>query len=85
MTTSDAQRGLSTSRGKGKAKARESIAYRCVECGWSAAKWVGRCNECQAWGTVQEVAAPTAGVTKARSVATPAQPIAEVDAESAST
>jgi DNA repair protein RadA/Sms len=85
VTTSDAQRTPSPARGKSKAKARESIAYRCVECGWSAAKWVGRCNECQAWGTVQEVAAPVAGVTRARSVARPAQPIGEVDAESAST
>jgi DNA repair protein RadA/Sms len=87
VTTSDPQRG--SQRGlpaKGKAKAgRESIAYRCLECGWSAAKWVGRCNECQAWGTVQEVAPPTAGVTRARSVATPARPIADVDTESAVT
>ena len=29
--------------------------YRCAECGWSTAKWVGRCGECQAWGTVDEV------------------------------
>src|SRR4051794_38306195 len=83
MTTSDAQRGL-PAKGKGKA-ARESIAYRCVECGWSAPKWVGRCNECQAWGTVLEVAAPTAGVTKARTATKPAQPIAEVNADSAVT
>jgi DNA repair protein RadA/Sms len=88
MSTSSSDRGAQrgSSLGKGKAKAaRESIAYRCVECGWSAAKWVGRCNECQAWGTVLEVAAPTAGVTKARSVSEPARPIAEVSAESAAT
>jgi DNA repair protein RadA/Sms len=29
--------------------------YRCAECGWQSAKWAGRCGECQAWGTVQEV------------------------------
>src|SRR5690349_5134580 len=29
--------------------------YRCTECGWQSAKWAGRCGECQAWGTVQEV------------------------------
>ena len=87
MTTSDGQRGLqrgSAAKSKGKA-GRESIAYRCVECGWSAAKWVGRCNECQAWGTVQEVGPPTAGVTKARSVATPAKPIGEVNTDLATT
>ncbi|MFM6980378.1 MAG: DNA repair protein RadA [Micrococcales bacterium] len=26
--------------------------FTCTECGWSAPKWVGRCGECQAWGTV---------------------------------
>jgi DNA repair protein RadA/Sms len=87
VTTSDSRRGGQPApAGKGRGKsARDSIGYRCVECGWSAAKWVGRCGECQAWGTVLEVAAATAGVTKARSVAEPARPIAEVDAESAST
>lgn len=34
-------------------------AYRCSECGWEAAKWVGRCGECQAWGSVAEASAPT--------------------------
>nr|WP_201470978.1 DNA repair protein RadA [Microbacterium hydrocarbonoxydans] len=29
-------------------------AYVCTECGWTTAKWVGRCAECQQWGTVQE-------------------------------
>ena len=28
--------------------------FVCTECGWSAAKWVGRCGECQAWDTMQE-------------------------------
>jgi DNA repair protein RadA/Sms len=28
--------------------------YRCVECGWTTLKWVGRCGECQSWGTVVE-------------------------------
>ena len=31
--------------------------YRCDECGWTTLKWVGRCGECQAWGTVIEVGA----------------------------
>ncbi|MGW8483119.1 DNA repair protein RadA [Microbacterium sp. NPDC055903] len=29
-------------------------AFVCTECGWTAAKWVGRCGECQQWGTVIE-------------------------------
>jgi DNA repair protein RadA/Sms len=86
MTTTDPQRGgTGRARSKSGRPARESIAYRCQECGWSTAKWVGRCGECQAWGTVLETAAPVAGVTRARAVAVPARPIAEVESETAST
>ncbi len=31
-----------------------SPGYTCTECGWVTVKWVGRCGECQAWGTVLE-------------------------------
>ena len=34
-------------------------AFVCTECGWTTAKWVGRCGECQQWGTVQEQGAQT--------------------------
>ena len=34
-------------------------AFQCTECGWTTAKWVGRCGECQQWGTVVEQATPT--------------------------
>ncbi|MEY3568482.1 MAG: repair protein RadA [Actinomycetota bacterium] len=37
--------------------------YRCSECGWESAKWVGRCGECQAWSTLIEVGR-TLGSTK---------------------
>jgi DNA repair protein RadA/Sms len=33
--------------------AKTKSEYSCVECGWSAAKWVGQCGECQSWDTVQ--------------------------------
>ncbi|MFC6257327.1 DNA repair protein RadA, partial [Kocuria oceani] len=59
---------------------RNSPAYRCTECGWSTAKWVGRCGECQAWGTVEEIGEHKARTTAARSIAEPARPIAQVDA-----
>ena len=36
----------------------EKDPFRCSECGWSSQKWVGRCGECQAWGCVEEIAAP---------------------------
>lgn len=54
-------------------------AYRCSECGWSAAKWVGRCAECQAWGTVTDASTPAGARTRAGAVARPAVPIGEVD------
>jgi DNA repair protein RadA/Sms len=38
--------------------AKSTAAFRCSECGWQAPKWVGRCGECQAWGTVTEAAVP---------------------------
>ncbi|WP_028280541.1 DNA repair protein RadA [Arthrobacter sp. H5] len=62
----------------------QAPAYRCGECGWTTAKWVGRCGECQAWGTVEETS--TAGAprtTAATTVALPAQRIADVDATTA--
>src|SRR6478736_6277372 len=58
---------------------RRTPGFRCGECGWTTAKWVGRCGECQAWGTVAETGAPTAARTTAASVVTPALRIADVD------
>jgi DNA repair protein RadA/Sms len=57
-----------------------SAGYRCSECGWTAVKWVGRCGECQAWGTVGEVGAVRLHTTAAVGVERPALPIGEVDA-----
>lgn len=55
--------------------------YRCGECGWTTAKWVGRCGECQAWGTVaEEQSQPARPATSATRVSNPAQPIGTVDA-----
>jgi DNA repair protein RadA/Sms len=54
-------------------------SYHCVECGWTAAKWVGRCGECQAWGTVAEGGDLASGpATRATSVRTPAVPLPRV-------
>ncbi|NHN55337.1 DNA repair protein RadA [Calidifontibacter sp. DB0510] len=66
------------------ASKRTTPAYRCTECGWTAIKWVGRCGECQAWGTVAEVGEVKPRTTPAAHVARPAQPIGEVDATRAS-
>lgn len=58
--------------------------YRCSECGWSTGKWVGRCGECQAWGTIEELGAPKKQTLVATAVSSPARPIAEVELASAS-
>lgn len=56
--------------------------YRCTECGWTTSRWVGRCGECQSWGSVSEGAAPVARVATS-APSQPAQPIAEVALETA--
>src|SRR5690625_5703308 len=61
-------------------------AYQCSECGWPALTWVGRCGQCQAWGTVSESGAGAeqrGARTTATAVRTPATPIGQVDAEQA--
>lgn len=60
--------------------------YKCTECGWQAVKWVGRCGECQQWGTVVEAGANNAGLGKATQAVAPisgreAVPITQVSAE----
>ena len=67
----------------GRTMTRERATFRCGECGWSTGKWVGRCGECQAWGTVLDTSAPTVRTTKAGPVSTAARPIGEVDVEAA--
>jgi len=81
------------------AKSSAAQAFQCTECGWRAAKWAGRCGECQAWGTVQAVTAPrllrpgtgaagpfgpAAQLSAAVAPASPAVSIAAVDASAAS-
>jgi DNA repair protein RadA/Sms len=56
-------------------------ALRCSECGWETAKWVGRCGECQAWGSVAEAVATPSGRTTAGPVSRPAVPIGQVSVE----
>ncbi|MCH6472192.1 DNA repair protein RadA [Sinomonas terrae] len=62
---------------------RPAAGYRCAECGWTTVKWVGRCGECQSWGTVEEVGAAVARTTAAVTVREPARLIADVDATEA--
>ena len=55
--------------------------FRCSECGWTSTKWVGRCGECQAWGSVEEVAAPKKLSLVAGPVSQAATPIGDVSLE----
>jgi DNA repair protein RadA/Sms len=59
------------------------LAYRCGECGWESLKWVGRCGECQAWGTVEQLGQPRLRSVAATSVTSAARPIGDIDAEAA--
>ncbi|MGB9375933.1 MAG: DNA repair protein RadA [Mycobacteriales bacterium] len=60
--------------------ARERPTFRCDECGHAAGKWLGRCPECQAWGSVVEIGAQsTAARLTAGPVTDQARPIADVD------
>lgn len=63
----------------GKSSSRDKATYRCAECGWQTVKWVGRCGECQAWGTVEQIGAVVARTVAAGPVSSPAIPIAQVD------
>ena len=56
--------------------------YRCVECGWTASRWVGRCGECQAWGSVAEARTATARVSSVPPTRS-ACPITSIDPEEA--
>jgi len=67
----------------GKTAGRERAAYRCEECGLEVAKWVGRCPECQAWGTITELGGRPGITVSAGPVSAPARPIAEVPAQGA--
>ena len=65
-----------------RATARPS-GYRCSECGWTTLKWVGRCGECQAWGSVSEIGAVSIRTTPAGTVTRPALRIGQVDIQRA--
>ena len=60
-----------------------SPGFRCAECGWRGVKWVGRCPECQGWGTVQEAEVAVGRVQAAAvPLARRAKPIGDVPLDS---
>ncbi|MGO3855774.1 MAG: DNA repair protein RadA [Glutamicibacter arilaitensis] len=64
-------------------RSKSSASFKCSECGWTTIKWVGRCGECQAWGTVEEVGVVSARTIAAAKIAHPAKPIAQIDGSEA--
>jgi DNA repair protein RadA/Sms len=63
---------------------KDRTSFLCTECGHVAGRWVGRCPECQAWGTLTETAArPALRQVAAGPVSEPARPIADVPVEAA--
>ena len=65
-----------------KTTARPGPAYRCTECGNQLPKWVGRCPECNAWGTVRGVRRRArSGPPPPDRSAPPARPIGQVDGQ----
>ncbi|MBD3815480.1 MAG: DNA repair protein RadA, partial [Halothiobacillus sp.] len=40
------------------ARAREKSAFVCQECGADFPKWAGRCSECGAWNSLNEIRLP---------------------------
>jgi DNA repair protein RadA/Sms len=65
------------------AKAATKPAFRCSECGTSVARWVGRCPECQAWGTIGESGPQPRAAVRAGAVSAAARPIGELDPDEA--
>ncbi|MEJ7630754.1 MAG: DNA repair protein RadA [Nocardioidaceae bacterium] len=57
---------------------RLSTTFRCGECGWTSVKWVGRCGECQSWGTVEEIGGIAESRRRAGPVTHPAMPISRI-------
>ncbi|MEP6853523.1 MAG: DNA repair protein RadA [bacterium] len=54
---------------------RSAETFRCEECGAGSIRWVGRCPECQAWGSMSQAAAVAPAQVAGRPVRTPARPI----------
>lgn len=63
--------------------AKKQDSYQCTECGWTSTRWVGRCGECQAWGSVVERGAPKLTSITSIAPSVDAVPITDVPADSA--
>ena len=55
--------------------------HKCTECGWTTSRWVGRCGECQTWGSVVDAGAPKLAQVRSSVPVSKAVPIGQVSAE----
>lgn len=53
-----------------------ALTYTCTECGWTTHKWVGRCSQCGAWGSLEELGEQR--TPQALAPSSPALPITDV-------
>src|ERR671938_523412 len=58
--------------------AKAAVQFACVECGYSAGRWFGKCPSCGSFGTLQEEAPPPA---PGAAVARPILRLVDVEAE----
>ena len=63
------------------AKTAARPTHRCTECGWTTGRWVGRCGECQTWGSVVEAGAPQLASVASLVPTRKAVPIGQVSAD----
>lgn len=66
-------------------RTKRSTAYACTACGAEQAQWMGRCPQCQGWGTVEQVPSGLTGgsaaaASAARGAPRPARPVGDVEA-----
>src|SRR6185295_18855020 len=61
-----------------KTSSKTRVVHRCAECGAEHPRWLGRCPDCDTWGSLAEVVAPTRPAPGLPEGAP--QPIAEVPA-----
>lgn len=65
-------------------RTKTKLSYRCRDCGAASPKWLGRCPECQAWNTLEElVERPRASSSLGSAPASKAVPLAAVEATDA--
>jgi DNA repair protein RadA/Sms len=75
---------VTTSRTPSRSRSEPRPAYQCDACGHQPPKWLGRCPECNEWGSIIEstLTGPVVSgrVVSSRIPATPARPIATISA-----